>query len=74
MRIGFVVIAVVCVIVACGGNASEPGITVPEAIRLDYQREEEPCGNRLQFPDLYVGVPFHELGNGLCAFYYPPGQ
>ena len=47
-------------------------ISISEAIAQGYTREEEPCSNRQQFPDLYSNVPHEELENGMCAFYYPP--
>ena len=47
------------------------GLSVSEAMALGYQREEEPCLNRDTFPSMYEGVAYEELGDGMCAFYYP---
>ena len=83
MRIDFVVIAVlaafVALMAACGGDSSEPfkipsvqTITVQQAIEMNYRREDKPCTHVTSFPDFYAGVPFEELGDGLCAFYFAP--
>ena len=53
-------------------TATPETISISEATAQGYTREEEPCSNRQQFPDLYSNVPHEELENGMCAFYYPP--
>ena len=43
-----------------------------QAVAQGYNREEEACVNKTNFPKGYVGVAAEDLGEGMCAFYYPP--
>ena len=47
-------------------------ISVSEAVALGYNREVEARSYRKLFPALYIGAAYEELGDGMCAFYYPP--
>ncbi len=49
-----------------------PVAAATEVVGQGYQREVEPCSNRDAFPSLYEGVPYEEVGDGMCAFYYSP--
>ena len=66
---------VLLAIVACGGirvEESQLTITVEEAKASGYSMFIEPCSNRAAFSDLYIGVPFKNLGSGNCEMYYSP--
>ena len=73
--IGSLMVILAIVTVACGGSVGEESqltITVEEAKASGYSMFIEPCSNRAAFSDLYIGVPFKNVGSGNCEMYYSP--
>lgn len=67
---GLIMLVIASIVTVCSNTPATP--TVEEAIDLGYTPEIEACGNRTWFPELYEAVPYIDLGDGLCEFYYPP--